>query len=87
MSQTYDLEYIAKQCNVKSGAIRAYIKYCVEYGIEIPSPIPYSKTIYTYTKENADKIAQMFKNKKRGEMAQYNYDHNWGAGYRNRHKK
>lgn len=83
----YDINYIADKCNVKKGSIISYIKYCFEYGISIPEPIPYQSTKYTYTKENADKIAEMFKNKKRGEMAEYNYKHSWGKKIREKYPR
>ena len=71
----YDVNYIAEQCGVKRGSIVSYVKYCSEAGIEIPQPIPYQSSKYVYSKQDADKIIEMFRNKKRGEMAQYNYKH------------
>ena len=69
----YNVDYIAEQCGVKKGSIVSYLKYCALSGIEVPQPIPYQSSKYVYTKQDADKIAEMFKNKKRGEMAEYNY--------------
>ena len=57
----YDINYIAANCKVRSSSVVSYIKYCVEYGIEIPQPIPYQSSKYTYTKEDADKIIEMIK--------------------------
>ena len=84
---TYDVNYIAEQCGVKKGSIVSYIKYCAETGIEIPTPIPYQSSKYVYRKEDADIIAEMFRNKKRGEMAEYNYKHCWGKKIRDKYPR
>lgn len=85
--KTYKLKDIANICNVGEGAILNFIKYCVETGKDIPNPIPYQRSYYTYDAEAANKIVEMFKNKKRGEMAEYNYKHNWGSKYRDKYKR
>lgn len=83
----YDVNYIASACGVYKNSIINYIKYCVEYGIEVPQPIPYQSSKYIFTKEDADKIIEMFKNKKHGEMAEYNYKHCWGKKIRDKYPR
>jgi hypothetical protein len=83
----YDTAYIAEKCGVRKSTIVSYIKYCAEYGIEIPQPIPYQSSKYVFTKEDADTITEMFKNKKRGEMAEYNYKHCWGKKIREKYPR
>lgn len=85
--EKYDVNYIAEQCGVKRGSIVSYLKYCALSGIEVPQPIPYQSSKYVYTKQDADKIAEMFKNKKRGEMAEYNYKHCWGKKIREKYPR
>ena len=85
--KTYGLEDIGKMCGVKGGSISNFIKYCIEVGRDVPNPIPYQKNYYTYDEESALKIAEMFKNKKRGEMADFNYRHNWGSKFRDKYKR
>ncbi|MGM9543563.1 MAG: hypothetical protein ACI3T9_01135 [Romboutsia timonensis] len=85
--KTCNLKDIAMKCGVGEGAILNFIKYCIETGKEIPGPIPYQRSYYTYDEESANKIAEMFKNKKRGEMAEYNYKHNWGKKYRSKYTR
>lgn len=87
MEKIYDVNYIAEQCGVKKGSIVSYVKYCAESGIEIPQPIPYQSSKYVYSKQDADIIAEMFKNKKRGEMAEYNYKHCWGKKIREKYPR
>ena len=87
MEKIYDVNYIAEQCGVKRGSIVSYVKYCAEEGINIPKPIPYQSSKYVYTKQDADTIAEMFKNKKRGEMAEYNYKHCWGKKIRDKYPR
>ena len=83
----YDTAYIAEKCGVRKSTIVSYIKYCAEYGIKIPQPIPYQSSKYVFTKEDADTIIEMFKNKKRGEMAEYNYKHCWGKKIREKYPR
>ena len=83
----YDIDYIAEQCGVKRGSIVSYLKYCALSGIDVPQPIPYQSSKYVYTKQDADKIAEMFKNKKRGEMAEYNYKYCWGKKIREKYPR
>lgn len=92
--EIYSLEDMGKECGVKGGTILAYIKYCVTYNIDIPSPIPYAKfkfpndkSEYIYEKSDAMIIISMFKNKKRGEMAEYNYINNYGKSFREKYPK
>ena len=85
--KVYNLKDIAKECGVKEGSILSYIKYCIETKKDIPSPIPYQRSYYVYDEKSAKKIAEMFKNKKRGEMAEYNYKHNWGRKYRSKYAR
>ena len=87
MKQKVDINYIAEKCGVKKNSIISYIKYCILYGIEIPQPIPYQSSKYVYNIEDADKIADMFKNKKRGEMAEYNYKYSWGKKIREKYPR
>ena len=83
----YDVNYIATQCGVKRGSIVSYVKYRAEAGIEIPQPIPYQSSKYVYTEDDANKIIEMFRNKKRGEMAEYNYKHCWGKKIREKYPR
>ena len=83
----YTLEDIAKQCNVKKDAILEFIKYRIESGMEVPQPEPYQKSKYVYNKENADKIVDLFKNKKYGEMSDYHYKHRYGKAFREKYKR
>ena len=83
----YTTKDIAMECGVKEQTIVSFIKYRMESGLEVPDPIPYSTPKYTYTKDNAIKIATLFKTKKRGEMSDYNYKHNYGKAFREKYKK
>lgn len=87
MKNIMTLDDIAKRCNVKSGAIRSFIKYCIETKKELPAPIPYQRQHYTYTKENAETIIKMFKSKKRGEMAEFNYRYSWGKAFQSKYPR
>lgn len=88
MKVNFTAKAIANKCDVKEGTIIAFIKFCKETNYtKIPDPIPYEKSKYTYTKEDAAKIIELFVNKPRGVMAEYNYKHNWGAKYRDKYKK
>lgn len=87
MDKLVDVNYIADLCRVKRGSIVSYIKYCAESGIEIPNPVPYQSSKYVYTIEDAKTIAEMFRNKKRGEMAEYNYKHCWGKKIREKYPR
>lgn len=87
MMNKYSLKDIAAECGVGEGAILAYIKYRIESGLEVPNPIPYQRSYYVYDEEGAKTIIELFKNKKRGEMAEYNYKHNWGKDYRAKHPR
>ena len=87
MDKLVDVNYIADLCEVKRGSIVSYIKYCAESGIEIPNPVPYQSSKYVYTIEDAKTIAEMFRNKKRGEMAEYNYKHCWGKKIREKYPR
>lgn len=83
----YDLQEIAHECGVAKGTILAFIKYHIEKGTEMPTPIPYQRSYYVYDEEGANKIIEMFKNKKRGEMADYNYRHNYGKSFREKYPR
>lgn len=83
----YTANDIALECGVKEQAIVSFIKYRMESNLDIPNPIPYSKKKYSYTREDATTIANLFKTKERGEMSEYNYKHNYGAAFRNKYKK
>lgn len=85
--EKFTIKDIAERCGVKPCAVLSFIKYCLEVGKEIPSPIPYQRQYYVYTSDDANTIIDMFKNKKRGEMAEYNYKHNWGKGYQAKYPK
>ena len=87
MEKKFTLKDIAEMCNVGEGAILAFIKYRIETGQSVPNPIPYQRSYYVYNENNAKMIADMFKNKKRGEMAEYNYKHNWGSKFRSKHPR
>lgn len=84
--EKYTAEDISKECGVSGGAIIAFLKYRIEYGLEVPSPIPYEKSKYTFTKEDAQTIATLFKTRKKGEMSEYNYRHNYGKSFREKYK-
>lgn len=88
MSNIMTAKQIAERCNVREGTIISFIKFCKETGYaEIPNPIPYEKSKYTYNREDAATIIRLFVDKPRGVMADYNYKHNWGATYRSKYKK
>ena len=56
-------------------------------GSLINNPILLADSKYIFTKEDADKIIEMFKNKKHGEMAEYNYKHCWGKKIRDKYPR
>ena len=85
--EKYTAKDIGRECGVGEGAIIAFLKYRIEYGLEVPSPIPYEKSKYTFTKEDARTIANLFKTRKKGEMAEYNYNHNYGKAFREKYKR
>lgn len=85
--KTYTTKDIALECNVTEASIIAFLKYRRESNLPIPSTIAYSKPKYNYTKKDANLIIKLFKSKKRGEMAKYNYKYNWGSAYREKHQK
>lgn len=92
--EIYGLEDMGKECGVHGGTVLAYIKYCVMYNIDVPAPIPYAKfkyadykSEYVYKKDDALIIIEMFKNKKRGEMSEYNYINNYGKAFREKYPK
>lgn len=88
MKVNFTAKDIAKKCNVREESIITFIKFCKETNYaEIPDPIPYERSKYTYTREDAATIIDLFVNKPRGVMAEYNYKHNWGAKYRDKYKK
>lgn len=78
---------IAVDCDVTENTIIHFIKFCNTTGyIELPDPVPYAKSKYTYTELDSIYIIKMFKNKKRGAMAEYNLKHKWGAKVRKKYK-
>ena len=83
----YTAKDIAVECGVREQTIVSFIKYRMESNLEVPDPIPYQKPKYTYTREDATVIATLFKTKKRGEMSDYNYRHNYGKAFREKYKK
>lgn len=83
----YTAEDIARECAVREQTIVTFIKYRMENNLEIPNPIPYAEKKYSYTRDDAIKIATLFKTKKRGEMSKYNYEHNYGVKFRNKYKR
>lgn len=85
--EKYTAEDIGRECGVSAGAIIAFLKYRIEYGLDVPSPLPYEKAKYTFTKEDAMTIANLFKTRKKGEMAEYNYNHNYGKAFREKYKR
>lgn len=85
--KTYTSKYISEQCGVSEASIIAFLKYRRESNLPIPNTIAYSKPKYSYTKKDANLIIKLFKSKKRGEMAKYNYKYNWGSAYREKHQK
>lgn len=87
MMKTYNLKDMAKECGVGEGTILAFIKYRIEYNLPVPNPIPYQKNYYVYEEKDAKEIMELFRNKKHGEMAEYNYKHNWGKSYREKNKR
>lgn len=88
MNINYTAKTIAKECGVREESIIMFIKFCKETNYaEIPDPIPYKKSKYTYSIEDARIIKELFLNKPRGAMAEFNYKYNWGSKYRNKYKK
>lgn len=83
----WKLEDIAKECGVKKDAILAFIKYRIEYNMPVPQPEPYQKSKYVYSEESAKDIINLFKNKKYGEMSDYNYKHRYGKAFREKYKR
>ena len=83
----YKLEDIAKECGVQKDAILAFIKYRIEYNMPVPQPEPYQSSKYVYSDESAKEIIELFKNKKYGEMSEYNYNHRYGKAFREKHKR
>ena len=75
----YKLEDIAKECEVQKDAILAFIKYRIEYNMPVPK--------YVYSDESAKEIIELFKNKKYGEMSEYNYNHRYGKAFREKYKR
>lgn len=84
----YTAKTIADECKVNEESIIKFIRFCKKTKFaELPDPIPYERSKYTYTKEDAEIIKNLFINKPRGAMAEFNYIHNWGSKYRQKYKK
>lgn len=82
----YTIKDISVSLGVGRDTVRRFINYCEETkAYTLPEPIRGPYNAYIYTKESAEEVMYLFKNKKHGEMAQYNIEH-WGGTKRKRKK-
>lgn len=75
---------MSKQLKVGRDSLRRFINYCEEtQAYTLPEHIRGPYNAYIYTKEDSEVVMNLFKNKKHGEMAEYNIKH-WGGTKRKR---